>query len=186
MSKYINILRGIVYVVLPAGMLLGMLFFGFSPPIWPRWKPAPHDFVRYTYSDIRAVTQIITVYELKNFTLPWTTNAVGMEQDAIELWNELHAADKIGKEFINKGLVFKDHVGTPYHVWFNTNTCAPMCIGNYSVTNRFEIWSDSRTITNRIAIWSDGRNKKNEYGGGDDINSWETLEENMARIFPGE
>jgi hypothetical protein len=186
MSKYKNILRFIVFAVLPPVILLGILYIGFSPPIWPCWKPTHREIVRYTYSDIRAVKQIITVYELKSFTLPWTTNAVGMEQDAIELWNKLHTTDRIGKDFINEGLMFKDHVGTPYHVWFNTNTSAPMFIGSYSVTNRFEVWSDTRTITNRVAIWSDGRNKVNEYGGGDDINSWETLEENIARILPGE
>jgi len=164
-------------------LLVGIINFGCYIPIY---KPTPQQKAHDIYSIAKQLKQYITVYEIIKGDLPWTTNAVGMEQDIIELSHIQHSIDKDSGPGDEVYILQSDPWGNPYHIWFNTNSAGPMRIGGYSVTNRLEVWADDLTITNRIAIWSDGRNGENEYGGGDDINTWETEEENMARLFPGD
>jgi len=54
---------------------------------------------------------------------------------------------------------------------------------NILITNVDVISLGGRTVTCnwRTAGWSNGRNGSNEYGVGDDINTWESREENITR-----
>lgn len=69
---------------------------------------------------------------------------------------------------INRGLSTNDPWNTPYIININTGH---QCKSKHSDRCR-----------ERYAIWSCGRNRSNEFGYGDDINSWETESQNDLRV----